>query len=210
MGWKNTSAQKQGCWRRKGPFQAQGAASSSTRPGWAGYPDAPFECPQGHQGRWPCLCLLQDSDEWRDRQWWQEACKHTHSEHLKGNCSGFPGQQHWWGLLLPVHKHQTSHTWYTHHPGIEFKCRSGAGPENFSNTFPDDGHATGPRTTVWVARLCCTRGRTTSEEANCSPPPPPLGWWRSSQLPFSNPKHGAHWGDFKNIEAKLPPRESLS
>jgi len=40
MGWKNTSAQKQGCWRREGPFQPQWSCLFFTCPGWAGHPDA--------------------------------------------------------------------------------------------------------------------------------------------------------------------------
>lgn len=68
IGWKNTSAQKQGCWRRKGPFQAQWSCLL-LHPSWMVRSPrcTTKECPQGHQGRWPCLCLLQDSDEWRDR-----------------------------------------------------------------------------------------------------------------------------------------------
>lgn len=68
MEWKNTSAQKQGCWRRKGPFQAQWSCPLLHLSWMVRSPRRTVkECPQGHQGRCPCLCLLQDSDEWRDR-----------------------------------------------------------------------------------------------------------------------------------------------
>ena len=47
------------------PSSPSGAASFFTCPGWSGHPDALLK--SVHQGRCLCLCLLQDSDEWRDR-----------------------------------------------------------------------------------------------------------------------------------------------
>lgn len=89
------------------PSSPSGAASFFTCPGWSGHPDALLK--SVHQGRCLCLCLLQDSDEWRDRLSGGKRHVSTHIRRSSKGTAMASQDSALTGLFLPVHKHQTSH-----------------------------------------------------------------------------------------------------